>query len=192
MAAEPLNWKKSAEGMPYLDEDPGEPDGAGGRETHPRMGVAPIESAILSSLAIRRRVVEIGTGLGISTRALASVAEAVYTVDPDPWVYQGRIGAELMRDHPNIVCVPHTKQIPKDYRWDLVFIDGLHTREAVRQDAAFAVSRLEPGGILLFHDTNWPGVHEGLRDFFAQEPLAFMARFPTPGQLGLVFMLGCR
>lgn len=39
-----------------------------------------------------------------------------------------------------------------DERFDVIFIDGLHTYEQVRRDTVHALERLAPGGWIAFHD----------------------------------------
>lgn len=43
-----------------------------------------------------------------------------------------------------------------DHRFDIVFIDGNHTGEQVERDLLNALSRLNPGGVILLHDMNPP------------------------------------
>lgn len=43
-----------------------------------------------------------------------------------------------------------------DHRWDVVFIDGLHTANQVFIDAKFALNHLSPNGFVVLHDCNPP------------------------------------
>lgn len=66
----------------YRADDPGEPTTG-----VPRVSIADDEVELLASLVAGKRVLEIGTGLGVSARAMASTATEVVTVDIDPWVH---------------------------------------------------------------------------------------------------------
>lgn len=136
-------------GSYHHPEDPGEPTTG-----KPRLSVTDEEAEILAYYSIGATVLEIGTGLGVSTRALASTAVWVTTVDVDPWVHK-TIWPTLPAN------VRGAKQVP-DGVFDLAFIDGdHHTRSVIRDvTAAFAVVR--PGGVILAHDFNYESVRQGL------------------------------
>ena len=44
--------------------------------------------------------------------------------------------------------------IPKDKKWDVIFIDGLHVAKQVIQDIHNALDHLSPNGFILLHDVN--------------------------------------
>ena len=111
----------------HLD-DPGEPTTG-----DPRLSVTDEEAAILSVLAHGRTVVEFGTGLGVSTRALAQTAQLVCTVDVDEWV-QDTIWPDLPV---NVVCHVDRSELPTQA--DMVFIDGDHTLEGTQADVRDAM-----------------------------------------------------
>lgn len=46
------------------------------------------------------------------------------------------------------------KQLDKDVKYDLVFIDGLHLRDQVLKDVENALKHLSRGGIIVLHDCN--------------------------------------
>lgn len=131
-------------------DDPGEP--STGRA---RVSIADDEVRILAYLAAGRRVLEIGTGLGVSTKALASQAKTVCTVDIDPWVQE-----TIWPDLPETVRA--RDQVPIGLRFDLVFIDGNHGTDAVRADIAAARAVCVPGGMIVCHDANYGRVAAGL------------------------------
>ncbi len=127
----------------YRADDPGEPTTG-----VPRVSIADDEVELLASLVAGKRVLEIGTGLGVSARAMASTATEVVTVDIDPWVH-ANVWPLLPR---NVRCCA---EIPDD-RYDAVFIDGDHSRHAVARDVARA-EQLAPSGLLIAHDANVVG-----------------------------------
>lgn len=109
-------------------DDPGEPSTG-----HPRLSVTDLEAAILAVLVDGLTVLEIGTGLGVSTRAMASTARVVHTVDIDPWVWENiwPFLPENVVTHRTIDSVPLV---------DAAFIDGDHNPAAVVRDLADARS----------------------------------------------------
>lgn len=132
-----------------MEGDPGEP-----QHGVPRVGVAQGEEPILAAHARGRRVLEIGTGLGYSTRALASTAGFLVTVDVDPWVQ--RTIWPTLRD---VVCSARWPE--EEEKFGLVFIDAEHSVSAVAEDTRRALARLEPGGMILYHDWGLPEVRLG-------------------------------
>lgn len=47
---------------------------------------------------------------------------------------------------------------------DMLFIDCEHTYEATRLAFELWLPKVKPGGIILFHDYDWPGVHGAIND----------------------------
>lgn len=126
----------------YVDpSDTGEPS-TGVR----RVSITDEEGAILAELADGRRVLEIGTGLGVSTRWLARTAGQVVTHDIDHWVHDN-VWPTLP---PNVVTVDDRGDIVG--RFDVVFIDGDHSKSALRADILFAESVLADDGVIVAHD----------------------------------------
>lgn len=149
-------------------DDPGEPVVAA-----PRISIAEDEVVELRRLLAGRAVLEIGTGLGVSTRALAAAARRVVTVDVDPWVRAevwpelARLGVETAADVRSVAGI------------DAAFIDGLHTAEAVEADtrAALAAGAL----LLVFHDAQLDEVRAGA----ARAGCPFDYILPTTWGLGV-------
>lgn len=135
---------------------------------------------MLSGLALGRTVLEIGTGLGVSTRALAETASRVFTVDVDPWVAEA-IAPSLPA---NVTFLRETGEFPATARCSMAFIDGLHKTEAVVQDVRFALARLERPGLLVFHDGRMAPVQEGIR----RSGLDLSGAYPLQTEAGLVLV----
>ncbi|RYI09689.1 MAG: class I SAM-dependent methyltransferase [Acetobacteraceae bacterium] len=68
-------------------------------------------------------------------------------------------------------------------RMDLVFIDGDHSRDGVRQDTALADAILAPGGAIAWHDANPKKRYIGSRLFLEQD-MARMALATTDDFIG--------
>lgn len=124
-------------------DDPGEPSTG-----DPRLSVTELEAAVLGALCADRSVVEIGTGLGVSTRAIAEWASSVVTVDVDPWV-QETIWPAL----PSLVVT--SPLLPVGQVFDVCFIDGDHSTEQTAADIEWA---LDNARLVLVHDVRYPNV----------------------------------
>lgn len=158
----------------YVDSrDPGESYYSG---TAKRVSVTEDEARILAWLAYGCTVLELGTGLGISTRALASQAKSVVTIDIDPWV-QKDVWPELPDN------VEPYSEVPEGRNYELVFVDGCHTAEAVKAD----IRRLKPlcTKLMVFHDVNYAHIRDAVQDAFPR-----MHAIDTVHGLGLVFLNG--
>lgn len=134
----------------YREDDPGEPS-----SRVARISIADDERTVLAEMAAGRNVLEIGTGLGVSTRALATTARWVVTCDIDTWVHE-TIWPDLPR---NVSCVHDVERAThvltmSSAGFDLVFIDGDHSEAALRADVATAERMLAPGGTIVVHDAH--------------------------------------
>lgn len=156
--------KRLPNGSYVRDDDPGEPSTG-----NPRLSVTDEEAMFLALLVKDKRVLEIGTGLGVSTSALASTAVEVVTVDIDPWVHE--------TIWPKLPSHVFTSASPFGWgRFDAVFIDGDHTTEQVCQDVAIARDVCD--GLIIMHDVAYLNVARGLDD----QPWYFV---PTTHGIGL-------
>lgn len=120
----------------------------------------PEEGKALAELATDKRVLEIGSYCGLSTICLARTAKSVTAVDyfdgratPAPGNTFDEFTNNLKRyGVDQKVSLLHPEAIPPGPAYDLVFIDGDHSAEAVRKDIETALSVLKPGGLIAFHD----------------------------------------
>lgn len=163
------------EGSFVHPRDPGE--FAYGTAT-PRMSVSVEEAKILSWLARGCVVIEIGTGLAVSTRALAERAQIVSTVDNDPWVHSTIW--PLLEHTPRVVTFT---SIPENHvRADLVFIDGDHRAPGVERDIASVKPFCRPDTLVVFHDVKYSNVGDVVR-----AASRVMRKIDTVHGLGLVW-----
>ena len=139
--------------------DPRDPGEACYSSKIPRVSVTLGEADILADLVRGLSVLEVGTGIAVSTRALARTALSVVTVDVDPWV-QTEIWPYVLADCPNVRTL---SEIP-DEMFDAVFIDANHTTAAVRNDIALTRARCRR--LMIFHDVNYASVREGVEAEF--------------------------
>ena len=143
--------------------DPGEPGYEG---NPPRISITEREAQILMSIVAGLEVFEIGTGIGMATRAMSVTADSVATCDIDQWVFDN-----IVPDLPRNVYYEHRDVIDRDIAvslitpgWDVVFIDGLHTKEAASRDIDLALRFLQPGGRIIFHDTKMESVQAAIKE----------------------------
>jgi hypothetical protein len=146
-----VNLVSHSTGSYIHSDDPGEPTTG-----KPRLSITEVEAEILAALVHGLVVVEFGTGLGVSTRALASTARLVVTADIDEWVQQ-TIWPTLPK---NVTTCYDRDSLTQ--RVDAVFIDGDHTEEGTARDVQHAMriaSRL-----IVMHDTSSPTVRAACDD----------------------------
>ena len=124
-------------------------------------------------------IVEVGTFLGLSTRALADNTNGiVYAFDnfEGPWDMDLPVGKRKnilstfkknLKDHiesGKVVPIIGDHRFPPDsiinLKPDMVFIDGDHTLVAVTHDISFWKTQLISGGLLCGDDYNFPVVKD--------------------------------
>jgi predicted O-methyltransferase YrrM len=67
---------------------------------------------------------------------------------------------EVIGDSGSPDIINEALEYAKDKKFDLVFIDGLHTYEYVKKDTINYMPLLREGGYLLFHDVNLPFIEQ--------------------------------
>lgn len=134
-------------------------------------GMTVPEARLLRELARDQLVLELGVWQGFSTVVMARVARQVHAVDHfqgDPmsgqrdtlgaaWANLERFG---VRDRVtlHIGRFEQVLELFEPARFDLVFIDGFHSGEAVTADYELASRLVRPDGVLAFHDYGRYGV----------------------------------
>jgi hypothetical protein len=142
---------RHASGGFYRDDDPGEPS-----SRVARISIADDERSVLAEMAAGKTVLEIGTGLGVSTRALATTADHVVTCDIDKWVQR-----TIWPDLPGNVSTTSDLGHFSLASFQMVFIDGDHSADALRRDVATAEGLLTAGGTIVVHDAHHLMPHLG-------------------------------
>lgn len=159
-------------------EDPGEVTTG-----QPRISITPAEGRILRRLFRDCRVLEIGTGLGISTGYILESALWVHTVDTDPWVW-ANTWVELNHAHPNLTCYRSRDSLPRTLAgidFDGAFIDGSHRFADVLEDLSIALALVQRGGLIVMHDAGYGEV----RNAVAEKHLDWRV-ISTTYQLGVI------
>lgn len=146
------------------------------------------EASALATLAEGQRVLEIGSAFGFSAVVMAlGGAESILSVDPHTWCAPARGSLLLMSDHLHIYGVEDRVEVVVDTffeeyprlaqrnaRFDLIFIDGDHSYDAVMFDIKNSVTLLEPEGFIACHDYMerccCPTVAQALDEFFPGGP----------------------
>lgn len=137
-----------------------------------------------------KRVFEIGTYRGASAELMLLLLPDLQVISV-AWV-QGEQGSDrynnddLSRDEVGELVSPAHRDryiqligdshkidpetfVQEHGRMDLVFIDGDHSREGVRQDTDLARAILAPGGAIAWHDANPKRRYLGCRQFLEED-----------------------
>jgi predicted O-methyltransferase YrrM len=123
------------------------------------------EANLLAELARGKVALELGSWFGRSTIAMASTAERVHAIDSHGGDAQTGPLSTLAAFRRNVKrygvgerVVVHVGNIEDvapvlaPASFDVVFVDGLHTKEAVERDASLLMPLVRAGGAIAFHD----------------------------------------
>lgn len=133
-----------------------------------------LESGELARLAAGRTVLEIGSAYGYSAIVMALAGAAVTAVDPHIWLasldaMRANLTAYGVADRVAIVQGDAEYELPflgaTGHTFDVIFIDGDHSPDAVTRDVRLALPLLAAGGVLACHDygeDTCPGVAQVL------------------------------
>ena len=125
-------------------------------------------------------MIEIGSYVGESTLMFAEHFKEVISIDPYINDYDladdachhapfDKVYEQFIRNTlsvPNIKSIKETSQnafsILKDQKWDMVYIDGLHTLEGAWYDIEHYKTLIKPGGFICGHDYGWGNVRHSI------------------------------
>jgi predicted O-methyltransferase YrrM len=138
----------------------------------------------LVELAANKDVLEIGSYRGLSAWLMAISAKSVSCVDTFHAATNGQRqtgefttldafekATARFRNIRSYIGHSQQIQIPNDF--DVVFIDGCHQYNEVRDDIHRWWQKIRPGGLLVNHDyhhPDWPGVTQALDEIFGPAP----------------------
>ncbi len=132
--------------------------------------------------------IEVGTWAGQTARYLAEADWRVFCIDQwngnedslDPLpkdysqeeaaaAFSNNMGSHLLRNVFPVMCDSNSAFFlwPRDLKADFIFLDALHTHEAVRTDIDRWGSLVRPGGILAVHDYGsdaFPGIAQAVQE----------------------------
>lgn len=138
--------------------DPNEP-----LHDHGRWSVTTDEGEYLRETVRGRGVIEIGTGLGISTRFILESCRWLVTCDIDPWV-QSTVWPDLVECGPVLFCSDASRLVHLPVAAQVTFIDGCHEHAWVMADLHLALGITLPDGLILLHDVNYQPIVRAVAD----------------------------
>lgn len=118
-------------------------------------------------------IVEVGSFQGVSSRTIALHCEKLYCVDP--WEWEATIHAEqifdsILSEYPNINKIKLKSQeaslLFEDHSLDLVYIDGDHSYNALKNDISYWINKIKINGYIAGHDNYIEEVRMAVTDFF--------------------------
>lgn len=134
------------------------------------------EGAAIQPLARNKVALEFGAWKGRSTACLAEVAAHVVTVDTFEGDNETGKQDTLSAFCENISKSGHDRRVTAckmtfdqfseghaGHTFGLVFVDGAHDAVSVERDTRLALKHLQPGGVIAFHDCNYPSVQAGIK-----------------------------
>lgn len=126
------------------------------------------------------RIVEVGSWMGRSTRALAdNTPGLIWAVDtwqgseehqelladkPSNWLYEQFLSNTQDLSNIEALRMPSLEaaKLLADKKFDMIFIDASHEYVAVKQDIEAWKPLCAPGGLLAGHDYDWDGVKKAV------------------------------
>jgi predicted O-methyltransferase YrrM len=144
----------------------------------------------LVELATDRDVLEIGSFKGLSAWGMAHTAKHVTCIDTFEADSAGQAQTgqfttlatfdRNLEGFKNVARVPMSSEKAIDLipgSFEMVFIDAMHTYEAVRDDILRWWPRVRQGGVLCLHDyghSDFPGVKQAADEIFGETTPAFV------------------
>ncbi|WP_205474588.1 class I SAM-dependent methyltransferase [Nocardioides sp. SYSU D00038] len=135
------------------------------------------------------RYLEVGVSAGRTFHQLA--ASTMVAVDPE--FRFDHVAAA--REHPHATYHPVTSDeyfgtvIGRDDKFEVVYLDGLHTFEQTLRDLLNALEHLTPDGVVVIDDVRPPSYHASLPDLSQVARLREAAGDPTKAWMGDVYRL---
>ncbi len=141
-----------------------------------------VEGIALQNLCHGKRVLEVGSYKGRSTRCMAPLAKEIWCVDTfrgDPTWGQEQLAEYTTLDEflQNVagfdvqVCIGKSQGVipglPDNY-FDLIFIDSYHTYDHVKMEYELCLPKLAESGVMAFHDYDNRGIKKFIDETFDQ------------------------
>lgn len=130
------------------------------------------QGALLQKLAVNKTVLEVGAYYGFTTVCMALTAKMVYSIDTHRGdIHLGRTDTlqsflgylQRYKVLPKVAIMigEFSDILPRLEKkmFDLAFIDGTHTYEAVKQDIEMVLPLIKDDGLISFHDYEEPSEH---------------------------------
>jgi predicted O-methyltransferase YrrM len=110
-------------------------------------------------------ILEIGAHDGGSSYSLSKFASSMITIDNN---IKCRFNTQILKEHCDYTYIggnSHSNEIfnkVKDKKFDVLFIDGDHSYEGVKQDYNMYKPLVKKGGTIIFHDIAETKLHKDL------------------------------
>lgn len=146
---------------------------------------------ITDAVGVPHNVCEIGTRFGFWTRGLlenVGVTNRIFCIDTWPskrnFTFYARAWQHTLGNDAFSKAIPLRGGSSEwagviDEKFDLIYVDGDHHYAAVKNDAEKWWPKLRMGGLMLFHDCDYPDVEKAVEEFFADKN-----ETPRGGRLG--------
>lgn len=140
-----------------------------------------------------KRILELGTSLGITTAYLASISKESKVISIDHDANSQAIAKEVFRelniDNVELVNGEFSKVLPavlNNIKYiDLAFIDGNHTKEGTLAHFDFIKKHARPSSVIIFHDIHWSKeMHDSWKEIITHDSIT--VSFETYN-MGIVF-----